>query len=294
MRSCQESFIKQVILGFVLAAVLMPMPAHAQWTVFDPQNFGAQLKAQAQALSRWIETVNQYTRIYENAIGQLTHLQGILRTADEMLARDKWMRSFISNWGQVIRLSFRIRNQLTNLITGNIRAIANMERRLRNGIFDPEADRRDFEEYLRYGIGRTAQDTESELERLKRMDNQFERLEHDHQIAADNAAQLGSYLAAKKEELELLKKCDDCTEKDRDLEHLSFEIAKIEEKLTQAQAEASRLFDLKAKRAEAIYQVEMQRIHFGRTIRSMNRAWKGITTTTQELREKLEQAGNGN
>jgi predicted RNase H-like nuclease (RuvC/YqgF family) len=161
-----------------------------------------------------------------------------------------------------------------------------MAQRLRNGIFDPEADRRDFEEYLRYGIGRTAQDTESELQRLKKMDNQFERLEYDHQIAADKAAQLQVYLEGKKEELERLKNCDDCTEKDRDLERLSFEVAKLEEKMTQAQAEVSRLNDLKAKRAEAIYQVEMQRIHFGRTIRSMSRAWKGITTATQELREK--------
>jgi hypothetical protein len=288
------SFTRQIATGVLLAALLMPATVQAQWAVFDAQNLGAQLKSQAQALSRWIETVNQYTRMYENAVGQLTNLKGILRTADELLARDKRMRSLISNWGQVIRLSFRIKNQLTNLIAGNIRAIANIEQRLRNGIFDPEADRRDFEEYLRYGIGRTAQDTESEIERLKRMDNQFERLEYDHQVAADKAAQLGAYLTAKKEELELLKNCDDCTEKDRDIEHLSFEIAKLEEKMTQAQAEANRLFDLKAKRAEAIYQVEMQRMHFGRTIRSMNRAWKGITTATQELRDKMEQAKDDN
>ena len=294
MNGSRISFTREIIIGVLLAAILMPPTIQAQWAVFDVQNLGAQLRAQAQELSRWIETVNQYTRIYENAVGQLTHLQGILRTADELLARDKRMRSLISNWGQVIRLTFRVKNQLTNLITGNIRAIANMERRLRNGIFDPEADRRDFEEYLRYGIGRTAQDTESELERLKRMDNQFERLEHDHQIAADNASQLAAYLAVKKEELELLKNCDDCTEKDRDLEHLSLEIAKIDEKLTQAQAEAGRLFDLKAKRAEAIYQIEMQRTHFGRTIRSINHAWKGITTATRELRDKLEQAKNDN
>ena len=88
----------------------------------------------------------------------------------------------------------------------------------------------------------------------------------------------------------MLKNCDDCTEKDRDIEQLSFEIAKLEEKSTEAQAEAAKLFDLKAKRAEAIYQVEMQRIHFGRTIRSMNSAWRGISTATQELREKLAQA----
>jgi hypothetical protein len=287
-------YFKPIIIGVLIAALLMPVPAQAQWTVFDPANYKIQFKRQIEELSRWLDMVNQYTRMYENAIGQLTHLQGILRTADELMARDKRMRTFISYWGQVIRLTFRVKNQLTNLITGNIRAIANMERRLRNGIFDPEADRRDFEEYLRYGIGRTAQDTESELERLKRMDNQFERLEHDYQIAADNAAQLQVYLTAKKEELERLKNCDDCTEKDRDLERLSFEIAKLEEKSAQAQVEASRLNDLKAKRAEAIYQVEMQRIHFGRTIRSMSRAWKGITTATQELRENLEQTIDDN
>jgi hypothetical protein len=224
MHSDQFSFSKQLAIGVLLAALLTPV--QAQWTVFDPQNFGAQLKAQAAALSRWIDTVNQYTRIYENAVGQLTNLKGILRTADEMLAQDKKMRSLMSNWGQVIRLTFRIKNQLTNLITGNIRAIANMARRLQNGIFDPEADKRDFEEYLKYGIGRTAQDTESELERLKRMDNQFERIEHDHQIAAEKAAQLQTHLEAKKGELERLK--------------------------------------------------------------------KGITSATQELREKLEEAQNGN
>ncbi len=283
---------KPILIGVLIAALLAPVQVQAQWTVFDPANYSLQLKKQLEELNRWLATINQYTRIYENAIGQLTNLKGILRTADEMLAQDKRLRSLMSNWGQVIRLTFRIKNQLVNLVTGNIRAIANMERRLRNGIFDPEADKRDFEEYLRYGIGRTAQDTESELERLKRMDNQFERLEHDHQIAADNAAQLQAYLEGKKEEVERLKNCDDCTEKDRDMERLSFEVAKLEEKLTQAQAEAARLNDLKAKRAEAIYQVEMQRIHFGRTIRSMNGAWEGITIATQELREKLEQAND--
>src|SRR5262249_1336332 len=139
MKGNRISFTEQILTGVLLAAMLPPTTAEAQWTVFDPQNFGAQLKAQAQALSRWIETVNQYTRMYENAVGQLTHLQGILRTADELLSQDKRLRSLMSNWGQVIRLSFRIKNQLTNLITGNIRALANMERRLRSSIFYPAA-----------------------------------------------------------------------------------------------------------------------------------------------------------
>lgn len=290
----QHKIIHPIIIGVLIAVLLMPVPAQAQWTVFDPTAYALQVRKRVEELNRWLETVNQYTRMYENAVGQLTNLKGILKTADEFLAQDKHMRMFISNWGQVIRLSFRIKNQLVNLITGNIRALHNMAERLRNGIFNPAQDRADFEEYLRNGIGRTTQDTESELERLKRMDNQFERLEYEQQIAADKATQMQVYLEGKKEELERLKACDDCTEKDRDLERLSFEVAKLEEKLTTAQAEVTRLNDLKAKRAEAIYQVEMQRIQFGRTIRSMNRAWQGISQATQELREKMAETGDGN
>jgi chromosome segregation ATPase len=226
--------------------------------------------------------------MYENAVGQLTNLKGVLRTADELLAHDKRMRRFISYWGQAIRMTFRVKNQLVNLVTGAARAVMNIEQRLRNGVFDPEANKRDFAEYLRYGIGRTAQDAEAEFERLKRMDNQLERIIYDHQHESGQLAQLNSYIAAKKEELERLKDCDDCTDKDRDLEQLSFEIAKLEEKATKAQAEVSRLFDLKAKRVEEIYQVEEERTRFGRTIITMNKAWRGIADGAIKLRENLQ------
>lgn len=175
----QERVFKPMMIGVLIAVMLAPVPVQAQWTVFDPTNYALQIRKQIQEINRWLETINQYTRMYENAVGQLTNLKGILKTADEFLAQDKRMRGFLSNWGQVIRLSFRIKNQLVNLITGNIRALHNMAERLRNGIFNPAQDRADFEEYLRTGIGRTAQDTESELERLKKMDNQFERLEYE-------------------------------------------------------------------------------------------------------------------
>ena len=284
----RNDYIQQIVLGIVLAAVLIPAPAQAQWTVFDPSNYSIQIKRHIEDLSRWMETVNQYMRMYENAIGQLTHLQGILRTSDELLAHDKRMRKFISYWGQAIRLTFRVKNQLVNLVTGAARAIMNIEQRLRNGIFDPDADKRDFAEYLRYGIGRTAQDAEAEVERLKRMDNQLERIIYDHQREADELAQLYSYIAAKKEEIERLKNCDECTDKDRDLEQLSFELAKMEEKATKSQAEVSRLFDLKAKRVEEIYKVEEERTRFGRTIITMNKAWRGIADATIKLRESLQ------
>ena len=285
-----KRLLREITLGVLLASFLLPAPVQAQWTVFDPTAFTLQIRKEVQEINRWIQTVQQYTQMYQNAVGQLTNLKGILKTADELFAQDKRLRTLISSWGQVIRMSFQIKNQLINLVTGNLKAIHNMAERLRNGIFDPAQDRADFEEYLRNGIGRTAQNTEAELERLKKMDNQFERLEYDHQIAADKAAQLQVFLAAKKEEIERLKDCLECTEKDRDLERLSFDLAKLEEQFTTAQAASTRLFDLKAKRAEEIYRTEMQRLHFGQSIRSMNKAWNGITTATQEPRTKLAEA----
>jgi conjugal transfer/entry exclusion protein len=284
----RSDFLKQIVLGIVLAAVLIPAPTQAQWTVFDPSNYSIQIKRHIEDLSRWMETVNQYMRMYENAVGQLTHLQGMLRTADELPAHDKRMRKFISYWGQAIRLTFRVKNQLVNLVTGAARAIMNIEQRLRNGIFDPEANKRDFAEYLRYGIGRTAQDAEAEVERLKRMDNQLERIIYDHQRTSEQLAQLNSHIVAKKEELERLKNCDDCTDKDRDMEQLSFEIAKLEEQAAKSEGEVSRLFDLKAKRVEEIYKTEEERTRFGRTIITMNKAWRGISDATIKLRESLQ------
>ena len=285
-----HNYLKPIILGVILAALLLPVPVQAQFTVFDPANYGLQIKKQIEEINRWLETVQQYTQMYENAVGQLTNLKGILKTVDQALAQERQMRHFISNWGQAIRLTFRLKNQLVNLVTGSARAIMNIAERLKNGIFDAEANKRDFEEYLRYGIGRTAQDTEAEFERLKKMDNQLERIIYDHQREAEQLAQLSTFLAAKKEEVERLKNCEECTDKDRDLEHLSFEIAKLEEKAARAEADVSRLFDAKAKRVEEIYKVEEERTHFGRNVRNMNQAWRGITEATVKLRERLQDA----
>jgi len=121
-----DGFFKQVMLGVVLAAILLPAPAEAQWTVFDPANYKIQIKNQIDELNRWMQTVNQYMVMYENAAGQLTNLKGILRTADELLAHDRRMRRFISYWGQAIRMSFRVKNQLVNLVTGAARAVMNI------------------------------------------------------------------------------------------------------------------------------------------------------------------------
>ena len=122
------------------------------------------------------------------------------------------------------------------------------------------------------------------------MDNQLERLEYDHQREAEQLAALSAHISAKKEELEQLRNCEDCTDKDRTMEQLSFELTKLEEKAARGEAEVSRLFDAKAKRTEEIYKMEEERLHFGRNIYHMNQAWRGIAEATLRLRENLANA----
>lgn len=105
---CQAT-LNPIIIGVLIAALLMPVPVQAQWTVFDPTNYALQIKKQVEELNRWLETINQYTRMYENAVGQLTNLKGILRTADEFLAQDKRMRMLMSNWGRSSAFPFALR-----------------------------------------------------------------------------------------------------------------------------------------------------------------------------------------
>ncbi|MGH9838015.1 MAG: hypothetical protein ACREEM_04450 [Blastocatellia bacterium] len=55
-----DSFFKHFLLGILLAAVLMPAPAKAQWTVFDPANYSIQIKKQIEELNRWLQAINQF------------------------------------------------------------------------------------------------------------------------------------------------------------------------------------------------------------------------------------------
>ncbi len=45
----RTNLFHQIILGIVLAAVSLPAPAQAQWTVFDSTNFNLQIKNQIES-----------------------------------------------------------------------------------------------------------------------------------------------------------------------------------------------------------------------------------------------------
>src|SRR5215472_9889853 len=126
-----------------LAAVLVgsaPLPVHAQifgGIVFDPTNYALQVEKKVEEAARWVQTIDHYLRMYENAVRQLTTLTGVLKTAEQHLGFDRQVLSTLSSIGQTIRTSFRIKRLVEGLVVGQATAFKEIDERLRNGIFDP-------------------------------------------------------------------------------------------------------------------------------------------------------------
>lgn len=176
---------------------------------------------------------------------------------------------------------------MENLITGQIRAFKNIRSRLRSGLFNPAQDAADFEEYLRYGIGRTSQDAINERERLLKMDNRYERLDYEGQALQAQAAELAQSIEEKEKEIERLRDCADCTDKDLELEKLSFDLQRMQHDHEELLKKATGLFDAKVKRAEEIYAQEDQRRGFGKDIQTLNKGWKDITKAKSWARDQI-------
>jgi hypothetical protein len=55
----------------------------------------------------------------------------------------------MSNIGRTVRGAYQLKNQVEAIVTTRLKWLKSIDDRLRNGIFDPDADMRDFDEYLR-------------------------------------------------------------------------------------------------------------------------------------------------
>src|SRR5262249_31062531 len=184
--------IEALVVTTNLAIALIPVPTKAQifgGIVHDPINYSLQVEKRVEEAARWVQTIDHYVRMYENAVRQLTTLTGVLKTAEQHLGFHKDTLTLMSSIGKTIRTSFRVKRLVEGLVVGRVTAIKEMDDRLRAGIFDREANRRDLEEYLKSGIGRTSQDALANMERLEKMDNTIARAHYDIKRLSNNRAE---------------------------------------------------------------------------------------------------------
>lgn len=194
------SFPKQILMSLLLASILLSFdvkPAQAQWTVFDPSQYALQLAKKIEEATRWLETVNHYVSMYEKAVQQyqkmvesVTNLRGILDKVDEQITRHKQLITTYSQLGKLIRGTFELKRRIENTITSQIQSVVNISRRLRNGIFDMEQNKRDLDDFLRHSIGRRADAELANLERLAKLDSELERMLYDREMILLDLAKL--------------------------------------------------------------------------------------------------------
>ena len=274
----------------MMIIAMVPVPARAQilgGIVYDPTNYALQVEKRVEEAARWVQTIDQYLRMYENAVRQLTTLIGVLKTAEQHLGFHQKTLTTISSIGKTIRTSFRVKRLVEGLVVGQVRALKEIDDRLRNGIFDPEADRRDLEDYLRNGIGRTSQDALANMERLEKMDNTIARANYDIKRLSNNRAEAEEHLKAMQDAVEQLKNCEECTEKDREIQALAVQIFQASQQQEQTNAQIEQLRQQITERTERIAEREEARLRFGSQVTTLKDGWKKLVEAKQRVWDKI-------
>jgi chromosome segregation ATPase len=276
----RKSLFHHFALGMLIGILLLPPQAQAQWTVFDPSQYALQV-------SKKVEEANRWLKHYTNLVQQLTTLTGVLEKTDELLSKQKKAITTMSNIGRTVRGAYQLKNQVEAIVTTRLRWLKSIDDRLQNGIFDPDADMRDFDEYLRESIGRTSQDTIANRERLARMDNQLEKwqLELNKARVARAKAEAKSNAAKELRDIELGKpeseRCAQC------IVDLNQQMATYDILITQLRVEIADL-ECQIENRVKEYNIRMQeRIRFGEQVQSLNEGWSRFNNSLDELQQAL-------
>jgi hypothetical protein len=275
------AIVNQLVLGLLIGVLLIPpQTAQAQWTVYDPAQYTLQVSKKVEEAAQWVEHK-------QKLVEQLTTLRGVLTKAEDLVAKQNNTIATMSNIGRTVRASFQLKDQLEAIVTTRLSMIKRINDRANIGIFDPEADLRDLDEYLRNSIGRSSQDMIANRERLIRMDNQLESWQRE--LTLKNAKK--SWAKGKQKETQdkiktenqkpAEQQCASC------IASLMQELASYEVLISQLETEIA---DLLCKIEDRVkqYNIKMEeRVKFGRQVQSMNNAWSEFNNALDGLQRTL-------
>jgi chromosome segregation ATPase len=282
----RRPFTTHFLIGLLLGLLIIPaQPAKAQWTVFDPTQYALQVQKKIEEATRWVETVKHYTTMVDKTIQQLTTMQGILRNVDEQLARNVRLARFLASVGQIVRGSYQLKRQLEGMVTYRIAMLKNIDDRLRNGIFNPEADLNDLENYFKYTIGRSSQDTVARLDKQARNDSQLESW------CVRLAQVRNELIAARKTLADAVEQLDaesGKTDADKsNLNHLNDVILQQQSLIAALNKEHADLQDKITERV-AKYGLKLQDMeNFAFSIITVNDAWNSLQHTKDQIERTL-------
>lgn len=284
----RTSLIRQIVLGLVLGSILLaPTHVQAQWAVYDHPNWVLKFKEMVEDANRWVTTVNNYAEMYTKAAEQLMTLGGILDKVERTLSRNKDLITTWSNVGKSVRGVLRLRRQLENMVRCRIQSIQSIADRLRNGVFDMEANARDLENYLKHTIGKNSEEAVANIERLANMDATLDRLRYDLHVVEAKIAEQQEALKQYEALIEAWEvKPDDerygYSDINTHIEICKQTIAELEKQRSEIIAELE-------KRVKRYGVVLEERGNFGKQVKEFNDSLSGLTEAKQEIIDAINE-----
>ena len=288
--------VKQIVLGVILSSIFIGIdvrPAQAQWTVFDPSQYTLQVAKRIEEAARWVETINHYIQTYEQAVRQyekmvesVTNLRGILDKVDEQVMRHKQLITTYSTIGRLIRGTFELKKRIEATITSQIHSVVNIARRLKNGIFDMEANKRDLDDFLRHSIGRSADAHLANLERLAKLDSELERMLFDRENILLDLAKL--YEERERIAGETRAISANPSANQDGVQSLIDQMLAINLRITTVEGQLREL-EAKIQAKFIVYGLKIEQMtEFGKEIRRSTEMMTGITQASDEFLRELE------
>lgn len=290
------SFLRQITMSLILTSILLGLevkPIQAQWTVFDPSQYALQLSKKIEEASRWVQTINHYISMYEKATQQyqkmvesVTNLRGILDKVDEQVTRHKKLIRTYATLGKLIRDTYKLKRRIQNTITSQIRSVVNISRRLRNGIFDMDANKRDLDDFLRHSIGRRADAEFANLERLAKLDSEFERMLYDREMLLLDLAKL---YEEREKIADKIREIDTSNPENRDgVQSLVNQMLAINSRISTLEGQLLHLNE-KIQKKFVKYGIKIEQMtKFGKEIQKTGEMMTTITTASDEFIQELE------
>jgi chromosome segregation ATPase len=283
--------LKHILLGVLLGAVWSPTAIQAQWTVFDPAQYSLQIERQIEEANRWLERVKHYSEEINKLAEQLSTMKGVLGQAEKLVLHNANLTRTMAQIGQTVRDVFALKRAIETMVISRLRMIKSIKVRLMNGIFDPEADLRDFEDYLRNSLGRTGQDKIATMNRIAMFDATLARLYHDLQTA--EARQAGAALEMKqakdKLDAELAKppaeQCASC------ISDLKLEIAYCEKMIADLDTQITNLSTQIEDRVK-LYNLTMEeRVRIANRVKATDEAWDNLNIVKDSIFTAIARGG---
>jgi chromosome segregation ATPase len=275
----------------LIGLFLVPSTAQAQWTVFDPAQYSLQIERQIEEANRWLERVKQYSEEINKLAEQLSTMKGVLGQAEKLVLHNANLTRTMAQIGQTVRDVFALKRAIESMVISRLNMIKSIKGRLMNGIFDPDADLRDFEDYLRNSIGRQEQDKIATMNRIAMFDATLARLYHDLQTAEARQAGAAQEMKQAKDKLdmELAKpqeeQCAHC------ISDLKLEIASCEKMIADLDAQITNLSTQIEDRVKQYNLTMEERVRIANRVKATDEAWDQLNIVKDGVFDAIQRGG---